>query len=283
MIDSQEPHGFVINGGGNQSSYRRAAACAMQAKLSNPDVSVAIFVTNIKTFPSKYEECADYLIEFPYGNTAGESVHWNLNDWQLFHATPFEKNIVLRSDVLLLENLQWCWDALRTYSVCFPQQIKTFRAMPYLPDSRKVWFENNLANLNDGMWYFDNSDNSHAYFKMFDVVCHHWREMYKNILKPEHIPTWPQTDLLHSITNSLLDSYTDNLHTNLEVLSYTEMHNFKNELWTDVLNVWYTGQLKIDNFLQSRSFAYINDDFLDEELFNGIRDRYRNSQRKEAA
>ena len=272
-------HGWLINAGNSQSLYKQAAASAMTLKI-NQQMPVAVCIDRADNWPDEYEDCVDYIVEYPFGDTSASMPYSQLNQWQLYHVTPFKNNVLIEADTLVLSNMDYVWHLGNT-NVQLPKSVVDFRNVPWVPPTAKVFNENKLKILHAGIWFFKaQNDESEKYFKMLDVVSQNWRDAFKTYFKPEHVLEWPDLDTLHAVTVKMLDEYDLHTVTNSNLLRYTLMLSTVESKWNDVMNTWYTHSFKIDNYRQNGVLKYTEPSVMSEKILNGIRNHYRSSVAK---
>ena len=272
-------HGWLINAGNSKSLYKQAAASAMTLKI-NQQMPVAVCIDRADNWPDEYEDCVDYIVEYPFGDTSASMPYPQLNQWQLYHVTPFKNNVLIEADTLVLSNMDYVWHLGNT-NVQLPKSVVDFRNVPWVPPTAKVFNENKLKILHAGIWFFKaQNDESEKYFKMLDVVSQNWRDAFKTYFKPEHVLEWPDLDTLHCVTMKMLDEYDLFTVTDSNLLRYTLMLNTVESKWNDVMNTWYTHSFKIDNYRQNGVLKYTEPSVMSEKILNGIRNHYRSSVAK---
>ena len=280
MSIEQEQYGWLINAGNHKTSFQSAAASAMLLKIHS-GISVAVCVDQLSKWPAEYEQYVDYVIEYPFGDTSQSMPqHAQLNQWQLYHITPFQNNLVIEADVLVCQNLDYAFNLGEKQTVQLPTQIHDFRKSIYEPPHVKFFEENNIKKAHAGIWFFKTGEDfSLAYFNMLDVVCKNWREIFKNYFKPEHVPDFPELDILHSCTVKMLDEYEHCTVQDPSLLTYTYMISKPDEKWNDVMNTWYTDSFKIDNYRQNGVLKFTEHEMMNEIVFDGIRNHYTSTNR----
>ena len=272
-------HGWLINAGNSQSLYKQAAASAMTLKI-NQQMPVAVCIDRADNWPDEYEDCVDYIVEYPFSDTSASMPYPQLNQWQLYHVTPFKNNVLIEADTLVLSNMDYVWHLGNT-NVQLPKSVVDFRNVPWVPPTAKVFNENKLKILHAGIWFFKaQNDESEKYFKMLDVVSQNWRDAFKTYFKPEHVLEWPDLDTLHCVTMKMLDEYDLFNVTDSNLLRYTLMLSTVESKWNDVMNTWYTHSFKIDNYRQNGVLKYTEPSVMSEKILNGIRNHYRSSVAK---
>ena len=117
-------HGWLINAGNSQSLYKQAAASAMTLKI-NQQMPVAVCVDRADNWPDEYEDCVDYIVEYPFSDTSATMPYPQLNQWQLYHVTPFKNNVLIEADTLVLSNMDYVWHLGNT-NVQLPKSVVDF-------------------------------------------------------------------------------------------------------------------------------------------------------------
>ena len=280
-MNSEEQQGWIINAGNKLQSYYQAAASAMLIKMYS-DLPIAVCVDKTDNWPKEYEDVIDYIVEYPFGDTSHGQSDWvQLNQWQFFHISPFAKNIVIEADTLILNNIDYIFSLLESnlVDVLFPIQVTDFRAKPYIPLHVLKFPENKINIAHAGIWLFNKEENASAYFKMLDIVCHNWRELFKEYFKPEHVPDTPEIDAIHSVTLKMLDEYESYTVSDPSLLRYAHLISKPDQKWNDQMNTWYTNNFKVDNYRQNGIIKYTEPSVITGTIIDGIRTHYRNTLR----
>tara|TARA_B100000965_G_scaffold243736_1_gene204543 strand:- start:23901 stop:24746 length:846 start_codon:yes stop_codon:yes gene_type:complete len=281
MRELEQKQGWMINGGNSEQYYKMAAASAMMLKI-HQSLPVAVCIDKVDNWPTEFEDCVDYVVEYPFGDTSHNMPqNVQLNQWQFYHVTPFHETIVIESDTLVLNDVSYIEDILEHNDLLFPTEITDFRNVPYVPPHVVFFKESRLEKVHAGIWTFKQGTEAMQYFKMLDVVSQHWRDAFKEYFKPEHVPDTPILDVLHSISATMIGEHENiTVHDPL-LLRYTHMLSSPDDKWNDHMNVWYTDNFKIDNYRQNGIIKYSEPDVLSERILDGIRKNYRNSNRSD--
>lgn len=272
--------GIVVFAQNNEQENYVNQACllAMSLKVTNPDEKISI-VTDDQV-PKEYQELFDKTIPIPYGDDAKES-SWKIeNRWKIYHATPYDRTIVLDTDMLVLQDISTWWNFLSNYELFFTSKVYTYRAEIVIDDYyRKAFTENQLPNLYAGLHYFEKSEFAQEFYKWMELITQNWELFYGQYVK-SHYPKGPSMDLTASITAKILDC--ENLITNsiAKFPSFTHMKprvqnwNKVIERWQDYVRVYIDRDcnIQIGSYNQNGILHYTEKDFANQKIF----ERYRN-------
>jgi len=262
--------GFLIYANGEEY-IRQAVACAMSIKKNNNSFPVSVLTNDNVSL--KYLDLFDHIIKIPWTNDDNTRYQIN-NRWKTYHATPYDETIVLDSDTLVTENIDYWWPFLSNYDLFFPNKVFTYRSDVVTSNYyRKAFTANKLPNLYAGIHYFKKCDFTHKFFKWIELVNNNWELVYGNYCK-EFYPKNPSFDLTVSIVSKILDC--DNLIVNSKVdfIKFVHMKPYLQN-WTDVKENWMQKigvyltddcSLIIGNFLQTGIFHYTEENFLTDAI-----------------
>jgi len=80
----------------------QACLLAMSVKLTNPNLPISVVTNDI--VPEEYTQFFDKIIPIPFEDNAAES-EWKIeNRWKIYHASPYERTIVMDTDMLVLQD-----------------------------------------------------------------------------------------------------------------------------------------------------------------------------------
>mgnify|MGYP001171735034 CR=1 FL=1 len=279
-MSHEEKQGWLINAGNNTQSYYQAAAVAMLIKIHSK-LSVAVIIDKTENWPSEYNDCIDYIVEYPFGDLDYSKQCPQINQYQFYHITPFAENIVIEADTLVLSDVDYIVSLLDSnhVNILFPIQVTDFRAKPYIPLHVLNFPENKIEIAHAGIWLFNANKESLDYFKMLDIVCHNWRELFKEYFRPEHVPEYPELDAMHSVTLKMLDEYESSTVNDPLLLSYSHLISKPDQKWNDQMNTWYTNNFKVDNYRQNGIVKYTEPSVITGTILNGIRAHHRSANR----
>ena len=213
---------------------KQAELLAMSLKVTNPKTKISI-VTNDKV---NFTNLFDKIIPIPWNDDAKFS-SWKIeNRWKIYHASPYDKTMVMDVDMLVLQDISTWWKFLEKYKLFFTSKVFTYRGD--ISDTsyyRKTFIANKLPNLFAGLHYFEKSDQALEFYKLLELVVQNWEAFYERFLEGVTRPKQPSIDVCASIVALILDC-TDSITNELvDIPSFTHMKN-KCQGWTDGSSNW---------------------------------------------
>jgi len=256
----------------------QACLLAMSLRVTNPTTLISI-VTN-DTVPLDYITLFDKIIPIPFNDDAKNS-EWKIeNRWKLFHATPYDKTMVLDTDMLVLQDISSWWKFLSNYDLFFTSKVFTYRDELVTSDYyRKTFTANDLPNLYSGLHYFEKSKLALEFYTWLELVMQNWELFYGTYAK-EHSPNRPSIDVSAAIVAKILDCDNEITNAYSSFPTFTHMKpNIQNwsstkPRWQDCVGVYINRncEIKIGNHNQTGILHYTEKDFVTPELI----ERYRN-------
>lgn len=256
----------------------QACVLAMSIKATNPNEKISIITD--EPVPQDYVKLFDKIIDIPFGDEAQFS-DWKIeNRWKLYHASPYDKTIVLDTDVLVLQNIDAWWNYLENFDLYFTSKVYTYRGEIISDDYyRKTFTANNLPNLYAGFHYFKKSDTAQEFYKWLELVVKNWQQFYQTHC-PKNTPPRPSIDVSASIVANLLSNENIITNKNDNMIKFVHMKpriqnwNLPKNRWQDCVSTYIDEKcnLKVGNYTQAGIFHYTEKDFLS----NKIIERYRN-------
>tara|TARA_A100000164_G_C21882963_1_gene761204 strand:+ start:561 stop:1400 length:840 start_codon:yes stop_codon:yes gene_type:complete len=257
---------------------QQAELLAMSLKATNPDTKISL-VTNDEV---EFENLFDKIIPIPWNDDA-EGSDWKIqNRWKLYHASPYNKTIVMDTDMLVLQSISEWWNFLEKYKLFFTNKVYTYRGdTANTSYYRKVFEVNKLPNLYAGFHYFEKSQEAQEFYHWLELVMQNWQAFYEvfleGVTRPKHI----SVDVCASIVSLILGNSSEITNNQVEFPSFTHMK--KNcQGWADGSSNWqdrvgfYIARdcsIKIGNYSQSGILHYTEKDFLEK---TPVIERYRN-------
>ena len=264
--------GFVIFADG-EPYVKQAYLCALSLKASKN--TKPICVVTATPVSAKQKSVFDYVLDIPWYKNDDSFLKVN-NRWKLYHATPFDKSIVLDSDTLVLNNLDYFWNYLQAFDVYFPSKVFTYRqecVNEAKNHYRRAFQANNLPNLYNSVHFFRKSAFAQEFYKWVELVTNNWELFYGHFCK-EHYPKEPSMDITVAIVSKILDC--DNKVTNYKQQMPNLVHmkpfiqNWQSNIsrWQDRVGVYLTPdlELKIGNHRQNTVFHYTENDFCRDDI-----------------
>ena len=277
--------GFVILGiDTDVDNVKYAAALSMTIKNCDVDSEVCLVTDVGQVVNQVYYDCFDYITELPFGNTGHDDGFHASNFWQMTHCTPFDETIYLDYDTLFLNvDVDLLWEEFSTYNISMPSLMRTYRNSIANKQSRfSIEHNYEMPTNYSNMCYFNQSDESQAWFKMADPFYQNWREVYEVYFKEKKPESFSKTVINNLVTNAL--DAEDDVCIRLNNLYDIDAHaqqlwnsDTVTDEWTKIFNNWYTpnDQILIENSLISSGIIHYRDkNFLTDEILNAIRSTF---------
>ena len=256
----------------------QATLLAMSLKHTNPETKISI-ITNDEV---EQQILFDHIIPIPWNDDAKNS-QWKIeNRWKIYHASPYEKTIVMDTDMLVLLDISTWWKFLDNYKIFYTSKVYTYRGD--IADTsyyRKAFLANNLPNLFCGFHYFQKSDKALEFYKLLELIMQNWQAFYEKFLEGVTRPKHVSVDVCVAIAAMILDCVPEITNSNVSFPSFTHMK--KNcQGWEDSSDNWQDRvgfyisrncEIKIGNHLQSGILHYTEKDFITK---SPVVERYRN-------
>lgn len=248
-----------------------ASLLARSLKINDPEREVCLVTDDYETLPKHIEKNFDYVVELPYGVILNEDFEVNL--WQVYYCSPFDQNIFMRSQSMLLDNIDGLWENITQYDLYFPKSTTNFKSeysdfLYYF----KCHEKNKLEKYFTDIFYFEKSETAAEFFKLLDPVMQNWRSVYVNFIK-ENKPESFNLNVLVNITLKMSGhDQIDNDHFNYTFLSLENVDLDDHDLpedWTRYLNCWVKDKkVKVNNHKLSNLVFYNSPTFIDEEVLD---------------
>lgn len=269
--------GFLVIAQNSSVNYvRQAYALALSIKATQPTVNNISIVTN-DIIPDEYVWVFDKVIPIPFGDAA-EASEWKIeNRWKLYHATPYDETIVLDTDMLVLNDIEFVWKYVNDRDLFFTSQVLDYKHRTIADTTyRKVFLENNLPNLYCGMFYFKKSDTALEFFKMVEFITNNWQRIYYDNA-PKQMQKFFSMDVTVAIAAKILGIDETIVNQNSP---FTFVH-MKPAIqgWDPipesclsqlVVNFNSNKELYLNNFHQTGLFHYVEDEFLTEAIIGTL-------------
>ena len=193
---------------------------------------------------------------------------WKIeNRWKAFNLSPYDETIVVDSDVLFLDKIDWKLFSDR--ELYFTQNPITYRQEP-INDTyyRKVFSHNALFNVYTGLYYFKKTKRVANFFALLETVITDWKDFYEVFCK-DHKPKHVSIDVCAAIVLELMEyndirdhDLIDFVHMKLHAQNWVDT----SEKWQEKVDWYFTNGLKIGNHTQHGVFHYAEKDFCDKIL-----------------
>lgn len=273
--------GFILIAENSDVDYvRMACALAMSIKNSQPKETANVSIITDDAVPEKYQQLFDHVIPIPW-KTDQKTRYSVENRWKIYHASPYEQNISLDVDMLVLDDLSAFWKVFENYKVYFTSKVVDYRNDDIVDTYyRKAFIANNLPNLYSALHYFHKSDQAKEFYQWVELVTNNWELFYGRFV-PEFYPDRPSMDVTNSIVAKILSEKNDFTGTEFDCVKFTHMkpmiQNWKKPplAWTSAVGTYFDDNcnLKIGNFKQSGIFHYVEKDFLEDFILTKLEKR----------
>lgn len=255
----------------DKNDLTEASLLAKSIKLNDKNREVCLVTDSYEKLPKHVESNFDYVVELPYGVYHNED--FEVNFWQVYYCTPFDENIYLRKQSLLLHNIDGMWENISVNDLFFPKFTVNFK-----DEQRDFLYyfkcheKNNLEKYFTDIFYFKKSESAAEFFKILDPVMQNWRSVYTNFLK-ENTPEFLNLNVLINIVIKMSGyNQMSNDHFKYTFLSLENVDLDDHDLpedWTGYLSCWVKDRkVKINNH-QLRDLVFYNSPtFIDEEVLD---------------
>ena len=262
--------GFLIYASGKEY-VTQAYLCAMS--LAATDNNYPISLVTSDPVPEEYLWVFNGVIPVPWYEET-DSRFQTEHRWKLYHASPYDETIVLDSDVLVLQNLDYLWNLFSHYDLYYPTNVFTYRKDLITSDYyRKAFTANNLPNVYNTLHYFKKCDKSKEYYAWVELINNNWELFYGHFCK-EYFPKQPSMDITCAIAAKIMDIDTEitNSKQDLPMLVHMKpaIQDWQNTTseWQTRVGVYLTDdlKLKIGNHLQDTVFHYTENSFVTPQI-----------------
>lgn len=139
----------------------------------------------------------------PHGDVDGCS-NWRLaNDWQVYHASPYDITIKLEADMFIPSRIDHWWSALQNRDMNICTTIRDYRGeISKSRYYRKIFDRNRLPDVYNAITYFKKSTLATEFYSIVRDIFNNWGD-YRNLLDycPDDIPT---TDVVYAIATAAI-------------------------------------------------------------------------------
>lgn len=261
---------------------KQAYLCALSIRATNPGSKICL-ITN-DAVDKHYASSFDDIVNIPWEDSA-QSTEWKVeNRWKIYHATPYDRTIVLDTDMLVLENIEHWWNFLKKYKIFYTTNVKTYRG-DWLTSVyyRKAFRNHQLPNLYSGFHYFEKSDEAHEFYKWLELVMNNWELFYGQYAGGKYFQQFASVDVSAAIVTKILDCEERvTAKTSYPYFTHMKVHAqdwkiLTSERWQDKVGVYLDRNLdlKIGNYKQNGIFHYTEKDFVTDDIIKTY-ERYLN-------
>lgn len=256
---------------------RQAYALALSIKNTQSSIKDISIITN-DTMPENYKSAFDKIIDIPWGDASASSRFKVENRWKLYHASPYEKTIVLDTDMLVLDDLSNFWTTFENYDIYYTGKVLDYRNKLVTDDYyRKAFTANVLPDLYSGLHYFRKSDFAKEFYSWVELITNNWELFYGKFVS-EYYPDRASMDITAALAAKIMQVEDAVTNTKSDPVTFTHMKS-RIQGWTNPSDSWMQSvavyfdsdcQLKIGNFQQQGVFHYTEKQFLTENIINKL-------------
>jgi hypothetical protein len=192
--------GFLTIAQNTDIDYLRLAYVqALSIKLTQRENQYAVIVdeATLSQINDKHRQVFDYIIPMPTDYAKDDS--WKLaNECQVFNLTPFKETIKVESDILFTRSIDHWWTAFRLRDIVLSLGAKDYQGNPAESRRyRRIFDDNDLPDIYNGLMYFRYSQTSHDFFKTARWIWNEWKSITPQL--KNYRDERPSTDLVYSI------------------------------------------------------------------------------------
>jgi hypothetical protein len=273
--------GFILMAENSDVDYvRMACALALSIKNTQPKEISNISIITDDPIPEKYHQLFDHIIPIPW--KSNQKTRYAVdNRWKIYHASPYEENISLDVDMLVLEDITSFWKVFENYKIYFTSKIVDYRNnIIFDTYYRKAFLANNLPNYYSALHYFHKSDQAKEFYKWVEIVTNNWQLFYGKFIS-EFYPDGPSMDLTNAVVAKILSEKNEFTGTGFDCIKFTHMKPMI-QSWRKPPLEWLTAvgtyvddecNLKIGNFKQRGIFHYTEKNFLKDFIITKLENR----------
>ena len=237
----------------SHTDYLRCATqLARSIKHWHPQAKIAVV-----TLTDCSDPVFDYVIPLPYGDQSTNE-NKQINDWQMFVASPFRQTIKLEADMIATSPVDHWWTLFENRDVVISSGARDFYDRPAQSRFyRKLFDNNNLPDVYNAITYWRLSQTSKNFFNLVKEIFEKWDHI-KKILK--FADDEPSTDVVYAMAAVIMGEEMVTLPPNLgPSIVHMKRHIIggQTEDWTKEL-VWENSDpgLRIHTVAQWGFFHY---------------------------
>ena len=273
-MNHKEQQGFVtLAQNSDTADYLELAylqCLNIKATQKHNRYAVIVDADTRKQVKDKHVKVFDYIIDLP--EDLAKDHHWKLaNEYQVYWLTPFKETVKLESDLLFTRSIDHWWSAFRLKDFCLSVGGKNYlQAQSTVRKYRKIFDDNDLPDVYNGLMYFRYSQTAHKFFTTARMVYQNWEQVHNKLLVNCHEET-PSTDLLYALTAKIVGVETCTA-ASLDFINFVHMKSGFNgwndsHSWTETVISERDGDImRINNINQYDPVHYYDKSYADEEL-----------------
>jgi len=245
---------------------------ALNIKATQQIKSFAVIVdpaTN-QQIQEHHKQAFDYIIETPASITGPYGL-----EVQAFWLTPFKETVKLESDLLFTRSIDHWWTAFRLRDIVLSTGCQNYLQQPSASRRyRKLFDDNNLPDVYNGLMYFRYSKTSADFFRKAAEIFNNWNTVQSTLLncRDDH----PTTDVVYALTAEIIGrefctipsmDFINFVHMKPAINGYPESARFQDMYVTE----FDRGMIRINNVNQYHPVHYHEKDFPTKEMYDYFR------------
>jgi hypothetical protein len=269
MFNHQQQQGYLTLAINGQVDYLRLAyAQALSIKSLMPDASYAVAVDTAteKQITDQQRRVFDYVVLVP------DVPAPMFAEPELFWATPFKETIKLEADLVITRDISHWWTGLRNRELVLSTDCRNYKN-EIVKDTiyRKLWRDNQLPNIYNGLMYFRFTRESLEFFTLAREIFNNWTALSAELINCRDAE--PATDQVYALTAKIFGAE----RCTIPSLDYFTMTHMKPHIqgwpastnWIESVVTELDGTtVRINNIEQQYPFHYHVKEWLTEEIIN---------------
>jgi len=259
MSQHKEQQGFLtVAANTADTDYLRLAYLqALNIKATQQITSYAVIVdaATAAQVQDHHRAVFDYIIEAP----ASTNGPYGLEP-TAFWLTPFKETVKLESDLLFTRSIDHWWTTFRLRDVVLSTGCQTYQQQPATSRRyRKLFDDNNLPDVYNGLMYFRFSQTAVNFFKTARQIFEQWPAVRNLLLGCSD--EYASTDVAYAITANILGperctlpaaDFVNFVHMKSSINGYDETASFQDVYVTEFAE----GMIRINNVNQYHPLHY---------------------------
>ncbi len=267
----QAQRGFTAiaqNGTADYLTMAYVQALNIKSLMPGSQYAVIVDAATEALIEDKHRRVFDYVIKLT--DDYAKDQDWKLNnEWQVYWLTPFKETVKLEADLLFPVSIEHWWDAFRLRDVVLSTGCRDYLGnISSSRDYRKLFDDNNLPDVYNGLMYFRYSRTAEKFFVIAQELFRQWNQVSAELIKVRGQAT---TDVIYAIAAKIIGPELTTIPT-LDFINFTHMkpaiNGWENgiEFHNDLNFVIDAPNIRVNNIQQHHPFHYYYKDFLNNEI-----------------
>jgi hypothetical protein len=265
--------GFLTIAQNSEVDYLRLAyiqAMSVKLTMSGSKYAVIVDANTNELIKDKHRKVFDYIILLE--EDFAEEENWKLsNEWQTYYLTPFKETIKIESDLIFTRSIDHWWHTFRLKNIVLSHGCRDYlQNISYSRAYRKLFDDNELPDVYNGLMYFRYSQESSDFFNLARLIFNNWNWIKDNILKNCRDED-PTTDVVYALSALILGIENCTLP-GIDFINFVHMKSLINGFsqqtaWPDlVVCETELPMVRINNVNQYHPLHYHEKEWITEEL-----------------